>query len=112
MGIFDQLESRFDEALKMVTGKDRRDLNAMISAAKAAEDAVISRLYTFEPELLELLADAEPVIKQAAGAGVAQLIADVVALLGAVPRDSGVQPNPNPVPVTAVPETPAPPAAE
>jgi hypothetical protein len=104
MGIFDQLEARFDEALKHVTGQDRRDLNAMVSAAKAAEDAVIARLYLFKPQLLKLIADAEPAIKQAAGAGVEQLVADVVALLGAVPPPTPpIQPNPLPVPVTVPP---------
>jgi hypothetical protein len=99
MGIFDRLESRLDDMLKHITGEERRELAAMVSAAKTAEDAVIARLYEFKPELLQLLADAEPAIQLAAGKGVEQLVADVIALLGAAPA----QPAP---PTTAMPAMP------
>jgi hypothetical protein len=104
MGILSELEGRLDGLLKTVSGEDRRQLNAALAAAKTAEKAVVSRLAEFKPQLLDLIEDAEPAIKQAAGAGVEQLIADVIALLGAVPASPPViQPNPNPVPVATPP---------
>lgn len=85
MGILPDLETRFNALVKTVMGEERRELAAMVKAAKMAEDTAVKRLIEFKPQLLVLLEDAEPAIQQAAGVNVEQLIADVIAILSAVP---------------------------
>lgn len=96
MGILSDIESKFDAVVKELTGQARRDLEDGLQAAKEVEAQIAAIVQTFEPQLLALLKDADPVLKQAAQALVSKLISDVLALVGSAVVPSQEQPPAGP----------------